>query len=189
MKDQLNELIGYRLKLARSAKGWSLDKTANHTGVSKAMLGQIERGESNPTISTLWKIATGLEQSFSSFITQTLDTGMASSNQLTNFPDAEGMLFEVVFPYQDEVAMETYQLTMAANYEHQANAHTHGVIEHIIVQRGKLSIWFNNVWHELSAGEAIRFNADQPHVYANHSGEPAIFLDIICYSQQGKEPE
>lgn len=38
------------------------------TGVSKAMLGQIERGESSPTVTTLWKIATGLQVSFSSLL-------------------------------------------------------------------------------------------------------------------------
>jgi transcriptional regulator with XRE-family HTH domain len=36
--------------------------------VSKAMLGQIERNESSPTVATLWKIATGLNVPFSSFI-------------------------------------------------------------------------------------------------------------------------
>lgn len=48
------------LKSIRSDLGWSLDQTATRTGVSKAMLGQIERGESTPTVATLWKIATGL---------------------------------------------------------------------------------------------------------------------------------
>ena len=56
------------LKELRRKKGWSLDKTAEKTGVSKAMLGQIEREESSPTIATLWKIASGFDASFSSFI-------------------------------------------------------------------------------------------------------------------------
>lgn len=66
--DNLNVKISKALKLLRQERGWSLDATSLKTGVSKAMLGQIERGESSPTIATLWKIASGFETSFSSFI-------------------------------------------------------------------------------------------------------------------------
>ena len=45
--------IGQTLRDLRQQRGWSLDKTAQATGVSKAMLGQIERGESSPTVVTL----------------------------------------------------------------------------------------------------------------------------------------
>ncbi|MDU7763234.1 MAG: helix-turn-helix transcriptional regulator, partial [Enterobacter asburiae] len=61
------------LKTLRQARGWSLSKLADETGVSKAMLGQIERNESSPTVSTLWKIATGLNVPFSAFITPEAD--------------------------------------------------------------------------------------------------------------------
>ncbi|MEZ8384857.1 helix-turn-helix domain-containing protein, partial [Vibrio splendidus] len=47
--------VGVNLKRLRQEKGWSLDKTAKETGVSKAMLGQIERGESSPTVAKLWQ--------------------------------------------------------------------------------------------------------------------------------------
>ena len=63
----ISKSIAQHLQSVRKGRGLSLDKTAKLTGVSKAMLGQIERGESSPTIATLWKIATGLECSFSSF--------------------------------------------------------------------------------------------------------------------------
>ena len=60
----ISRSIAHHLQSVRKARGLSLDKTAQLTGVSKAMLGQIERGESSPTIATLWKIATGLACSF-----------------------------------------------------------------------------------------------------------------------------
>jgi transcriptional regulator with XRE-family HTH domain len=56
------------LKTLRQQRGWSLSRLAEETGVSKAMLGQIERNESSPTVATLWKIATGLNVPFSAFI-------------------------------------------------------------------------------------------------------------------------
>lgn len=67
MKDTYHH-IALTLKKLRQERGWSLDKAAEKTGVSKAMLGQIERQESSPTIATLWKIASGFQTSFSSFL-------------------------------------------------------------------------------------------------------------------------
>jgi len=67
MKD-LNKAISKNLKKIRKKKDLSLDALSNLTGVSKSMLGQIERGEVNPTISTILKISNGLKVSFTSLL-------------------------------------------------------------------------------------------------------------------------
>lgn len=64
----IEEKIGSRLKAIRKTRNLSLDEMARMTGVSKPMLGQIERGRSIPTITTLWKIATGLKVPLSAFL-------------------------------------------------------------------------------------------------------------------------
>ena len=63
--DNLN--IGQRLEAARQNRNMTLDGLAKITGVSKPMLGQIERGQSSSTVNTLWKIATGMKIPFSFF--------------------------------------------------------------------------------------------------------------------------
>ena len=50
---QLDKNIALNLKRIRKSKNMSLDMLAERTGVSKSTLGQIERGESNPTVSTI----------------------------------------------------------------------------------------------------------------------------------------
>ena len=64
--DNINRIIGRNLNRYRRSMGLSLDKVAEMTGVSKGMIGQIERGETNPSVSTLWKIANGLHISSTS---------------------------------------------------------------------------------------------------------------------------
>ncbi|MHC8521501.1 helix-turn-helix domain-containing protein [Rossellomorea sp. H39__3] len=67
----MNEMpmkIGDNIRKIRKERGLSLDQVADRTGVSKAMIGQIERDDSNPTVATLWKIANGLKVSFSSLL-------------------------------------------------------------------------------------------------------------------------
>lgn len=66
--DNLTHYLATTLRTLRHQRGWSLSRLAEISGVSKAMLGQIERNESSPTVATLWKIATGLNVPFSMFI-------------------------------------------------------------------------------------------------------------------------
>ena len=66
--ENLARFLSTTLKQLRQQRGWSLSRLAEATGDSKAMLGQIERNESSPTVATLWKIATGLNVPFSTFI-------------------------------------------------------------------------------------------------------------------------
>lgn len=56
--EKINTIISNNIKMIRKKRKMSLDNLSEITGVSKSMLGQIERGESNPTIAVLWKIAT-----------------------------------------------------------------------------------------------------------------------------------
>lgn len=62
--DQIDKNIASNLRRIRKSKNMSLDMLARKTGVSKSMLGQIERGESIPTISTVAKITNGIGISF-----------------------------------------------------------------------------------------------------------------------------
>ena len=66
--ESMNLKIGEKLKSIRMTRTLSLDDTAVLTGVSKPMLGQIERGQSIPTVTILWKIATGLKTPLSYFL-------------------------------------------------------------------------------------------------------------------------
>lgn len=92
------------LKSIRSDRGWSLDQTAAQTGVSKAMLGQIERGESMPTVATLWKIATGLGVPMTALLEG--DRGeddvllLRDAAELRVRPSQEGMQRALLFPYE-----------------------------------------------------------------------------------------
>lgn len=66
--DDIQAIIAKNLVKLRKTRNLTLDQVSELTGVSKAMLGQIEKGKSTPTVTTLWKIANGLQVSFSVFL-------------------------------------------------------------------------------------------------------------------------
>lgn len=181
----LNHYLSQRLKTLRSDRGWSLDKTASHTGVSKAMLGQIERGESSPTVATLWKIATGFHVSLSSLLEpipeQNEGITIRSADHLRQQTAQGEMLVASLFPYEAQYGFEMFELTIQPGYQRLSDPHDPGVTEHIVVLEGQLDIMYRGQWETLSKGAAIRFPADTVHGYRNTGADSAVFLDLISY--------
>ncbi len=66
--DTLVQIVAENLKNYRETRNLSLEKLSQATGVSKGMLSQIENGNTNPSISTLLKIANGLKMSFTALL-------------------------------------------------------------------------------------------------------------------------
>lgn len=62
--------IGNVIRNQRRLRDMSLSEASEKTGVSKAMLAQIERNESCPTISTVWKISSGLQIPIATLLSQ-----------------------------------------------------------------------------------------------------------------------
>ena len=67
-ENDLTPVVGANLRRLRVKRGLSLERLARVSGVSRAMLGQIELGKSTPTINVLWKVAQALEVSFSTLL-------------------------------------------------------------------------------------------------------------------------
>lgn len=91
--DQLAQNIGSKIREIRKNMHLSLDAAAKLTGVSKAMLGQIERGESVPTVQTLWKISSGLKVTFSNFVTMPkADSSVVKISDITPIREENGQM-------------------------------------------------------------------------------------------------
>lgn len=182
---EINRYLAQTLKQLRQERGWSLDRAASETGVSKAMLGQIERGESSPTVATLWKIAGGFHTSLSSFIEPTpseeAGTVLRVADELRQQPASDDMLVAPLFPYEARFGFELFELTLLSGYERLSAPHEAGVTEHVMVVRGEMELLVNGKWIPLSPGKAVRFAADQPHGYRNRSDIPAVIHNLIHY--------
>jgi len=101
----LTHYLASTLKNLRQARGWSLSRLADETGVSKAMLGQIERNESSPTVATLWKIATGLNVPFSSFIAPPESETPPSFD-----PQQQAMVVTPLFPWDEALHFDLFSI-------------------------------------------------------------------------------
>lgn len=171
----LKNNIAFHLKSIRKKSGLSLDAVAKKTGVSKAMLGQIERGESSPSIAKLWQIASGLECSFSSFLGDEIFTDGISLSDVD-----EDMKVRTLSPFQADTHIEILEVTLFNQHQQVSKAHAKGVIEYITVISGTLECFYDDCWHTLVAGETVRFNAHQDHIY-RCDGVMTRFHNTIYY--------
>lgn len=182
--EQISEQLGQNLRQLRQDRQWSLDEAARRTGVSKAMLGQIERGESSPTIATLWRIATGFHISYSSLLTGLTEESSLIQQGITLDSDDPGIQVKALFPYNPATGFEVMQLRLEPGSSTLSDPHEAGVSEHLIVTEGCVELWLKGQWHPVRQGETFRFAADQPHGYRNNSSVPTEFHDIIHYAGQ-----
>lgn len=177
-------LVGENLKKIRKLKNLSLDQTAKLTSVSKAMLGQIERGESNPTISTLWKISTGLKTSLSSLIDESnKDLSVVDIKNVSPIQEYNGdMCLYSIFPFNVKTGFEILLIELKNGCCHLSPPHDEGVEEYITVLEGELELRIRNEALILTKGQSIRFNATTEHSYKNKSKQKTIFHNTIFYS-------
>ncbi|MFZ5643258.1 MAG: helix-turn-helix domain-containing protein [Bacillota bacterium] len=178
----LNIIIANNLKRIREDKKLSLEKVAGITGVSKSMLGQIERGESNPTINTIWKIASGLKVSFTALVNspQAETTIIHKSDVETLMEDNGKFRVYPVFPYEDSRRFEIYIVEIDKGGYYSNDTHGERTQEFIIVTEGELTILTDNKEYTVNQGDSITFRADRPHAYHN-SGNGITRLSMVIY--------
>ncbi|MEY8001976.1 helix-turn-helix domain-containing protein [Clostridium sp. Mt-5] len=182
MKD-FNFIIGKNLNNIRKQKNLSLDKVALLTGVSKAMLAQIERGNSSPTVTTLWKIATGLNVSFSYFMEEKFSEVIyVTYNDIKPIIESDKkMRVYPLFPYDNKRRFEIFTIELQPRCNHESPPHNDGLEEYIIVNRGELEMIIGQDVYKLKCGDAIRYLANKPHCYRNTTNNTVSFQNIIYY--------
>lgn len=181
MKD-FNSIIGNNLKNIRKQKNLSLDKVAELTGVSKAMLAQIEKGASNPTVSTLWKIATGLNVSFSYFMEEDKEIVYIHHNDIVPIYESDKkMIVYPLFQYDNVRKFEVFTVELEVGCNHRSLPHNSGTEEYIVVAKGKMEVEVGDSVYTLSCGDAVRYLANNEHCYRNVTDEVVIFQHIIYY--------
>lgn len=172
------DTIAQNLRRLRTEQNLSLSKASELTGVSKAMLGQIERQESSPTIATLWKIAQGFQIPLSALLQEATCT---EGYETVQFPGSISV--RIVFPFDAALGIETFEITLKAGQFHQSDAHVLGLVEDVYVLSGAMEVEVAGQTHQLDPGQGYRFPADQPHAYRGLSAG-AVFLNIHHYGRE-----
>jgi transcriptional regulator with XRE-family HTH domain len=177
--EQVSEVVGGRVRAARSARGWTLDRLADQSGVSRRMIVNVEAGSSNASIATLLRLARALNVSLAELVSYE-----APSDAVTvSTPDARTPLWRgdgggaaVLTASADTPDMlELWDWTLGPEEAYVSEAHRVGTRELLHVLSGQVRLTVDGRTHDLRTGAAAAFAGDVPHVYANPGRRPARF--------------
>lgn len=178
--DAILSLLPARLKDARRAKGLSLDAVAKLSGVSRSMVSQIERGESSPTISTLWNLTKALHVDFAGLLEDDHESHievLRSSDVPAIDNHGTGCSIRILSPPEEAGRHEVYDLRFSQDGVLNSLPHAQGAREHLTVIEGRLTVTSEDAVELLSEGDTARYAADVAHkIYAD--GPARAFLVV-----------
>lgn len=175
--DYLTNNIAVNLNRIRKAKNMSFDVVAEQTGVSKSMLAQIERGEANPTIGILGRIASGLRVEFDELIrAPKVESCMMSIKDMVPTKEMPGEYkVYTCFPYEDNRLFEIYRIEVEPGGRYYSGSHGENTKEYIAVAQGNLTVEVDEKSFEVTTEDIFKFESDKPHDYLNRGKIRTVF--------------
>ena len=178
-RSDITDRLAASLREARRAQGLSLDAVAKLSGVSRSMVSQIERGESSPTVATLWNLTQALQVDFAGLLDGKPQAGIDVTRAAAApvIARAPGVRIRILSPAEAVGEHEVYDLTFAAAAVLDSDPHSPGCREHLTVIDGPLTVTSGDDTTTLGPGDTARYPADRRHsIRAGASPARAILI-------------
>ncbi len=181
--------IGPQIKARRAAMNLTLADLADKSGVSKAMLCDVECGKKNPTIRIAAQIAQGLNCTISDLLdaTPTMDLHPHRRAERRVLVDAgTGAERHLLAPalVRRGLNVVLYILPPRAVLD-EFPPERPGVIEHITVLKGRLREEIAGTVYEFDEGDSMTFPADVPRTTTNPTDDTVEFLLVMDSTTAG----
>ena len=181
--DTMNRIVAKNIRRLREERNLSMDELAKLSGVSKSMLAQVERGDGNPTLSTLWKLSNGMKVPFDALtVRPKTPYEIVKTSDIQPLLEDDGKVKNYsLFPDDENRRFAVYYLELAPGSYWQSEPHLRGTTEFITVFGGAIEIIADSQRFAVAQGESIRFKGDTVHSYRNAGAETAV-LHMILYN-------
>ncbi len=183
MSDPLSASLAATLQSARLDRNLSANALAELSGVSRAMIGKIERGEAQPTAVLLSRLSAALGMTLSELVARAEhgDRRLVRVADQPTWTDPDtGYRRRAVSPSLGG-PLELVEVVLPAGAEVSFPAHTYALTHHQIwVLDGHLRFREGDVEHELDAGDCLRLGTPQPCAYVNPTETPVRYLVALA---------
>ena len=152
-------VIAKSLVRERLRTGLSLAEIARRAGIAKSTLSQLESGNGNPSLETLWSLCVALEPQQP--VTQVIRRG-EGTKVVAGQANYEAILLAACPP---GARRDIYLLLTQPGADRISQPHPPGSVEHIIVTQGRAMVGLIDAAEELGPGDYICYPADQPHIF------------------------
>lgn len=175
--------LGEALKRRRLEQDLTLEQLSTKSGVSRAAISKIERGDSGASTPVLGKLAEALDLSISQLV------GGPRSEPVLHIPRNKQPLF-----VEEETGFERRSLSplyLGRGIDFVVNSlppkaktgpfpsHRQGVEEHLYVTKGRLKVTLDGEVHVLEAGDFLFYRGDLSHMFENLAGTTCEYFIVI----------
>jgi transcriptional regulator with XRE-family HTH domain len=179
-----SERFGVRVRGLRRERGLTLEGLAERSGVSRAMISKLERGEKNPTLVVAAKVAEGLGVTLSQLV------GVEEKREVVVVPRERRMVMrdpetgferQLLSPSFGGRGVEfILNVVPEGSTSSEFPPHRRGVEEYVAVEKGRLRAVIGGEEYLLEEGDALYFEADVSHRFDNvGDGECSYYLVIV----------
>jgi transcriptional regulator with XRE-family HTH domain len=183
--DAINRRFGARVKQLRADRGWSLERLASASGVSRSMLSQIEREQANPTLAVTMRIGQAFGLSLAGLLEM---PGAASSvtviranDHAYHYRSDEFCRLRTLSPLNLEKDVEFYEVRLHPGGALRSAPHFEGTREFLTVQKGHVRVESEHDLEGLGPGDSACYRADVPHAIHNAGKTEALMFLVVIY--------
>ena len=181
--------LGKTIQRLRKAYNLSLGELSEQSGVAKSIISQIERNETNPTLSTVVRLSRALDTTVDEVLRGEQQSLFIEHQTKSGIPMLESQdgkcKLAIVGPLSLIEAFQWYDFHAAESGVLESSPHPLGTIEHLYVVSGKLEVTTGGETKVAAAGEALRYRADAAHKIANVGPGAAHAVMVLALKQYG----
>lgn len=183
--------LGQQMRALRHANGMSLKELADSAGLSIAMVSQIERGISSPSIRSLRQLSETLGVPASYFFQDvghpaTLEIGkIVRRHARPTIAFATKVTKQLLTP-EFPGLMEIFLITVQPGGSSGPENYTHEGEDAGVVLKGALELWVDGQRFNLEEGDGFRFKSNLPHHFTNATDQTTEAIWVLSPPTWGK---
>ena len=163
--------LGKTIQRLRKAYNMSLGELSEQSGVAKSIISQIERNETNPTLSTVYRLSRALDTSIDEVLKADSGTLFLEHQVKSAIPILESQdglcRLAITGPLNLIDLTQWYDFHAKPNGLLESDPHPPGTVEHLYILKGEVEITVGEEVKTAKTGEAIRYRGDVPHKIRN----------------------
>lgn len=179
--------LGKTIQRLRKAYNMSLGDLSEQSGVAKSIISQIERNETNPTLSTVYRLSKALDTT----IDEVLRTEGApiflehqSKSGVPILESQDGLCrLAIAGPLNLVEQVQWYDFHAKPKGVLDSDPHPPGTVEHLYVLAGEIEVTSGEEMKRARTGETLRFRGDLPHRIVN-AGEGEAHATMVLVLRQ-----
>ena len=181
--------LGKTIQRLRKAYNMSLGELSEQSGVAKSIISQIERNETNPTLSTVYRLSKALDTTIGEVLKTDEHTIFLEHQLKSGIPILESQdglcRLAIAGPLNLVGQIQWYDFVAKAGGVLESDPHPPGTVEHLYLLEGEIEVTSGEEFRRAKAGEAIRFRGDLPHKIVNTGPGEAHATMVLVLRQLG----